>query len=99
MNALALQFAAQRFAETSETRLRGRVSRVERQADEGDARGNVDDEAVSAGPQMRERGARQQDRRDEIDFDHRPDFGLGSIVQVASPGAAGVVDKNIEAVK
>ena len=46
-----------------------------------------------------ERGARQQDRRNEIDFDHRPNFGLGRILQAAGPDAAGVVDKDIEAAK
>src|SRR3546814_4603057 len=69
VDAFTLQLASQGLAEAGDTGLCGSISRVERRADEGDARSDVYHHRVPALAQCREGGSREEDRRDEVDID------------------------------
>jgi hypothetical protein len=48
-------------------------------------------------PQRRQKGARQQDRCEQVDIDHRPQLVLGDLFQAACAHAAGIVDEPVDA--
>src|SRR3546814_449447 len=91
------RLASQGLAEAGDTGLCGSISRVERRADEGDARSDVYHHRVPALAQCREGGSREVDRRDEVDIDHGLKLDLRDILQTARPDATGVVDEDVEA--
>src|SRR3546814_1183941 len=91
------RLASQGLAEAGDTGLCGSISRVERRADEGDARSDVYHHRVPALAQCREGGSREEDRRDEVDIDHGLKLDLRDILQTARPDATGVVDADVEA--
>lgn len=74
IDAFALQLASQHFAEAGETGLCGRVRRVERGPDQRDVSRYVHHGRVAARRPHGEHGARQEDRREEIDLDQCPDI-------------------------
>src|SRR3546814_12966541 len=75
------RLASQGLAEAGDTGLCGSISRVERRADEGDARSDVYHHRVPALAQCREGGSREEDRRDEVDIDHGLKLDLRDILQ------------------
>jgi hypothetical protein len=91
-----LRLASERLAKVGETGLRGGVRRVERRADQGDAGRDIHHHRVAARAQRGEHGARQQDRRDEIDIYHGLQFGFGRVLEASGSHAARVVDQDVE---
>src|SRR3546814_11444505 len=91
------RLASQGLAEAGDTGLCGSISRVERRADEGDARSDVYHHRVPALAQCREGGSREEDRRDEVDIDPGLKIDLRDILQTARPSATGVVAVDDEA--
>ncbi|MNT50339.1 hypothetical protein D3C72_1872540 [compost metagenome] len=80
-----------------QARFHGCVGRVERRAHQRNARGHVHHHGITAGPQGRDRGAGQQDRRKQVHVHHLLDVGLCRIFQAAGAHAPGVVDQDVEA--
>src|ERR1700741_3938601 len=96
MHPLALQLPAQGLAELGQSAFDAGVGRIERRRNERDAGRDVDDEAILARPQRRQGRTRQQDRRNQVDLDHRPDFGLRRVLKPAGPHSTRIVDEYIE---
>ncbi|MNR05989.1 hypothetical protein D3C85_1220420 [compost metagenome] len=96
MDAFAFKLAPKGLAEMRQARFHRCVGRVERRAHQRNARGHVHHHGITAGPQGRDRGAGQQDRRKQVHGHHLLDVGLCRIFQTASAHAARVVDQDVE---
>ena len=95
MHALALKLAAHRLPETSQAALGRGVAGVEGHTHLRDAGGDVHHHRIAGTTQLGQGAPRQQDRCDQIHFDHRPQLGLGGVFQPPGAHAAGVVDQQV----
>jgi len=101
-NAGVGQLAAQRFVESGQAGFGGGVGGVEGHSDSGGAGGDADHGRTvdTAGRAQRgQRGAGQQDRRGQVDRDHREDVLDAGVFEVAGAHRPGVVDQDVDAVE
>jgi hypothetical protein len=96
MHAGSDQLAAKRFTELRNARFRCRINRVERQPDQRNPTGNIQEDASAALPALLKGGKQglgQQNRGGEIQIDHGVDIRIAGQFEPARAHIAGVVDQ------